>query len=76
MYSGIVIQEMVNAIEREQAHAIAARNGSSERSYRTDKGGLTASARYVIGSALVRVGRYLNGGTAPRPEPVGSCTTC
>lgn len=67
-----MIQEMVNAVQRERGMPDAARNGSRTRTYRTDKGGLTAGAQYVIGSALVRGGRYLTGGAAPRPEPVGA----
>jgi hypothetical protein len=72
MHSQIMIQEMVNAVQRERGMPDAAQPGWNRRSYRTDKGGLTAGARYGIGGALVRVGRYLNGGAAPRPEPVGS----
>ena len=72
MHSRIMIQEMVDAVQRERGIPDAARNGGNRRSYWTDKGGLTAGAQYVIGSALVRVGRYLKGGAAPRPEPVGS----
>ena len=68
MYSQILIYEMVDAVERERGMADAPRNWSTMRSY----GGLTAGAHSVIGSALVRAGRYLRGGAAPRPEPVGS----
>ena len=71
MYNQLLIQEMVNAAEGEQRWRDAPRNWSEKRSYVTDKGGLAAGAHYMIGGALVRAGRYLQGGAAPRPEPVG-----
>jgi hypothetical protein len=67
----IMIQEMVNAAEGEQRWRDAPRNRSEMRLDRTDKGGLVVSAQYMIGGALVRAGRYLQGGAAPRPEPAG-----
>jgi hypothetical protein len=67
----VMIQQMVNAVEGEQRWRGAPRNRSEIRSDRTDKGGLTVSAQYMIGGALVRAGRYLQGGAAPRPEPAG-----
>jgi hypothetical protein len=72
MHSQIMIQEMVEAVHRERGMTGAAQTGWSTRSYRTDKGGLTAGAQYVVGSALMRAGRYLQRGAAPRPEPLGS----
>jgi hypothetical protein len=71
MYSGMMLNEMLKAIERERGMTDAPRNRANERSYRTGRGTLTAGAQYMIGGALVRAGRYLQGGTAPRPEPVG-----
>jgi hypothetical protein len=71
MYSGMMLNEMLGAIERERGMTDAPRNWSSEGSYRTKRGSLTGGAQYMIGRALVRAGRYLQDGTAPRPEPVG-----
>ena len=72
MYNQIMIQEMVDAVHRERAMTGAAQTGLVMRSYSSIKGGLTAGARYGVGSALVRAGRSLQGGTAPRPEAIGS----
>jgi len=72
MYSQLLIQEMANAAQGEQRWRDAPRNWSEKRSYRTGKGGLAAGAQYMVGRALVRAGRYLQGGAAPRPEPLGS----
>ena len=72
MSTQLLIQEMVNAVQGEQRWRDAPRNWSEKRSYLTDKGGLAAGAQYAIGRALVRAGRYLQGGAAPRPEPAGS----
>jgi hypothetical protein len=71
MHSQILIEEMVKAVQSERDWPNAAHNGSMW-SYRTGKGGLAAGAHYMIGRALVRAGRYLQGGAAPRPEPAGS----
>ena len=71
MSSQLLIHEMVEAVQRERAMADAPRNGWTTRSYGTDKGGLTAGAHFLIGSAFVRAGRFLRGSAAPRPEPVG-----
>jgi hypothetical protein len=72
MFSQIMIQEMVDAIEREREVPGASRNGWSRRSYTSDKRGLVAGAQYWVGGALVRVGRSLQRGAAPRPELAGS----
>ena len=72
MYSQLLVHEMVKAVHREREMTGAARTGTAVRSYRSIKGGLVAGAQYVIGGALVRAGRSLQGGTAPRPEAVGS----
>jgi hypothetical protein len=72
MHSQIMMQEMVEAVHREREMTGAARTGWSKRSYTTDKRGLAAGARYAVGGALVRAGRTLQRGTAPRPEPAGS----
>jgi hypothetical protein len=72
MHSEIMIQEMIDAVHREREMTGASHNGTVTRSYRTDKGGLTAGARYMVGSALLRAGRYLQRGTAPRPDLLGS----
>jgi hypothetical protein len=64
MYSGMMLNEMLRAIERERGMTDAPRNWSN-------RGSLTGVAQYMIGRALVRAGRYLQDGTAPRPEPVG-----
>jgi hypothetical protein len=71
MHNQIMVQEMVEAIHRERGMTGAARTGWSKRSYRTDKVGLVVGARYVIGNALMRAGRFLQGSAAPRPEPAG-----
>jgi hypothetical protein len=72
MYSQLLVHDMVNAIHREREMTGAAQTGMVMRSYSSIKGGLAAGARYLVGSALVRAGRSLQGGTAPRPEAVGS----
>jgi hypothetical protein len=72
MQSQLLIQEMVKAAQGERDWTGAPRNRATTRSYIVDKGGLAAGARYMIGGALVRAGRYLNGSTAPRPEPSGT----
>jgi len=72
MNNQLLIHEMAQAVHREREMTGAARDGMVMRSYRTIKGGLAAGAQYVVGSALLRAGRYLLGGAAPRPEAVGS----
>jgi len=72
MNTQLLIHEMVRAVHREREMTGAAQTGTVMRSYRTIKGGLAAGARYVVGSALVRAGRALQGVSAPRPEAVGS----
>jgi hypothetical protein len=72
VYSQLLVQEMVNAAQGEQRWRDAPRNWSEQRSYEADKGGLAAGAQYMMGRALVRAGRYLQRGAAPRPEPLGS----
>ena len=72
MHSQIMVQEMVIAVHREREMTGAAQPGMVMRSYSTTKGGLAAGARYSVGSALLRAGRYLQRGTAPRPAPLGS----
>jgi hypothetical protein len=68
MHSQLLIQEMVDAVNRERDVTGAAQN----RTYGTTHYGLAAGARYMIGGALVRAGRLLIGEPAPRPEPTGS----
>lgn len=72
MYSQLLVHEAVKAVHREREMTGAAQTGMAIRSYRSGKGGLMAGAQYVVGSALVRAGRTLLGGAAPRPEAVGS----
>ena len=72
MHTQLLMHEVVTAIHREQQMAGAARTGRVILSNRSVMGGLTAGAQYWIGRALVRAGRSLQGGTAPRPEAVGS----
>jgi hypothetical protein len=71
MFGGLMMHELANAVHRERGMADAARNRSTTRSYRTDKGGPTAGAQHVIGRALTWAGRHPKGGAAPRSEPVG-----
>ncbi|HEY7036669.1 MAG TPA: hypothetical protein VH482_35405 [Thermomicrobiales bacterium] len=71
MHSQIMVEEMVKAVRSERNWRNAEHHGST-RSYGIDKGGLAAGAQYMMGRALVRAGRYLQRGAAPRPEPLGS----
>jgi hypothetical protein len=72
MHNHLLIHEMVKAIHRERTMTDAARMGTSKRTYMTSNNGEAAGAQYVIGSALVRAGRYLLGTSSARPEPIGS----
>ena len=72
MHTQLLMHEVVTAVHRERQMAGAAQTGNVMRSNRSVMGGLTAGAQYWVGSALVRAGRSLQGGTAPRPEAVGS----
>jgi hypothetical protein len=71
MHSQLLVEEMVKAVRSERDWPNAAHNGSM-RLDESNKGGLAVSAHDMIGRALVRAGRYLQGGAAPRPEPAGS----
>lgn len=71
MATQLMVHELAKTVHREREMTGAAQTGMVTLSYRTNKGGLLAGARYVVGGALVRAGRSLNGGTAPRPELAG-----
>ena len=75
MNNPLLVHEMVQAVHREREMTGAAQTGTVMRSYRTIKGGLAAGAQYLVGGALVRAGRTLQGVSAPRPEAVGSSLT-
>ena len=68
----LLTHEVAKAVHREREMTGAAQTGTVMRSYRSVKSGLAAGAQYVVGSALVRAGRSLQGGAAPRPEAVGA----
>ena len=72
MYSYIMIYELVDAVQRDRGIPGPSHKGWSNGSYQVERRGALTGVKGAIGGALVRAGRSLQGGAAPRPEPVGS----
>lgn len=71
MHSQLIVQEMVDHIERERKWGGAQYRGSIERPTVPGKGAKVAVFA-AIGEALVRVGRLLRGDSISHPAPVSS----
>ena len=71
MHSQLMIQEMVDHVQRERVRGKARYSGSIERPTVPGKGAKVAVFA-AIGEALVRVGHFFLGGSVSRPAPVNS----
>lgn len=71
MNTNLMVQTMVVAAERERKMSDAARENLIREAIMGRDSGQATGAQYVLGRALVRAGRFLQGNQAARPEPVG-----
>lgn len=71
MQNYLLGHEVVNAVQRERHRAGAAHSGRVVATDMDGKRNLLAGAHYLIGGALVRMGRSLQGTAVPSPEPAG-----